>query len=152
MSDSLAMVLVPGLNCSPRLYAEQIPALWRFGPVTVADHTRGHSIHEIACAILETAPSHFALAGLSLGGYIAFEIMRQAPHRVMKLALLDTLPSPETLQQTQGRLILIEIERRGALSKRPINCFRPSSIRIDVTMAPSNASSNSWPKKPDQSY
>src|SRR5215470_1308649 len=33
MAESLPVVLIPGLNCSARLYAEQIPALWRFGPV-----------------------------------------------------------------------------------------------------------------------
>ena len=87
--DSLPIVLVPGLNCSARLYAEQIPALWRFGPVMVADHTRDAGIAAIARRILAAAPPLFALAGLSMGGYIAFEIMRQAPQRVAKLALID---------------------------------------------------------------
>ena len=88
--DNLPIVLVPGLNCSARLYAQQIPALWRFGPVTVADHTRDESVAAIARRILAAAPPRFALAGLSMGGYLAFEIMRQAPQRVAKLALLDT--------------------------------------------------------------
>ena len=70
--DDLPLVLVPGLNCSARLYAEQIPALWRFGPVTVADHTRDDSIAAIARRILAAAPPRFALAVLSMGGYIAF--------------------------------------------------------------------------------
>ena len=78
MAESLPIVLVPGLNCSPRLYAPQIPALWRFGPVTVADHTRDDSMAAIARRILEAAPPRFALAGLSMGGYIALEIVRQA--------------------------------------------------------------------------
>ena len=52
MSDPLPIVLVPGLNCSARLYAEQIPALWRFGPVFVADHTRDDTISAIARRIL----------------------------------------------------------------------------------------------------
>ena len=95
-SDSLPIVLVPGLNCSARLYAEQIPALWRSGPVMVADHTRDTSIAAIARRILTTAPPLFARAGLSMGGYIAFEIMRQAPQRVLKLALMDTGARPET--------------------------------------------------------
>ena len=78
-SESLPIVLVPGLNCSARLYAEQVPALWRFGPVTVADHTRDNSMAAIARRILAAAPPRFALAGLSMGGYIALEIVRQAP-------------------------------------------------------------------------
>ena len=69
-SDSLPVVLVPGLNCSARLNAEQIP-LWRFGPVVVADHTRDASIAAIASRILAAAPPLFALAGLSMGGYVA---------------------------------------------------------------------------------
>jgi hypothetical protein len=68
--DSLPIVLVPGLNCSARLYAEQIPALWRFGPVMVADHTRDATIPAIASRILAAALPFFALIGLSMGGYI----------------------------------------------------------------------------------
>jgi pimeloyl-ACP methyl ester carboxylesterase len=100
---SLPVVLVPGLNCSARLYAEQIPALWRFGPVIVADHTRDASIAAIAGQILANAPPVFALVGLSLGGYIAFEIMRQAPQRVGRLALLDTSGRPDTAELTARR-------------------------------------------------
>jgi pimeloyl-ACP methyl ester carboxylesterase len=72
MPESLPIVLVPGLNCSARLYADQIPALWPFGPVFVADHTRDDSIPAIARRILAAAPPRFALAGLSMGGYISF--------------------------------------------------------------------------------
>jgi hypothetical protein len=71
MPETLPVVLIPGLNCSARLYAEQIPALWRFGPVQVADHTRDDSMDVIASRILAAAPSRFALAGLSIGGYLA---------------------------------------------------------------------------------
>ena len=90
MAESLPIVLVPGLNCSPRLYAAQMSELWRFGPVTVADHTRDDTMAAIARRILGSAPPRFALAGLSMGGYIALEIIRQAADRVAKLALLDT--------------------------------------------------------------
>ena len=114
-SDSLPVVLVPGLNCSARLYAEQIPALWRFGPVVVADHTRDTSIAAIASRILAAAPPLFALAGLSMGGYIAFEIMRQAPQRVLKLALMDTGARPETAEQTARRQGPMAVARAGRL-------------------------------------
>ena len=113
MSDALPIVLVPGLTCSPRLYAEQIPALWRFGPVTVADHKRDDSMAAIARRILASAPSRFALAGLSMGGYIAFEIMRQAPERVAKLALLDTGARSETPEQTERRKLVIALAKNG---------------------------------------
>jgi pimeloyl-ACP methyl ester carboxylesterase len=113
--DSLPIVLVPGLNCSARLYAEQIPALWRFGPVVVADHTRDASIAAIAGRILANAPPVFALVGLSLGGYIAFEIMRQAPQRVAKLALLDTSARPDDAELTARRQAPMAKARAGKL-------------------------------------
>src|SRR6202046_928782 len=112
---NMPIVLVPGLNCSARLYAEQIPALWRFGPVVVADHTRDASIAAIASRILAAAPPLFALAGLSMGGYIAFEIMRQAPQRVLKLALMDTGARPETAEQTARRQGPMAVARAGRL-------------------------------------
>jgi pimeloyl-ACP methyl ester carboxylesterase len=112
-SDALPVVLVPGLTCSPRLYAEQIPALWRFGPVTIADHTRDDGMAAIARRILASAPPRFALAGLSMGGYIAFEIMRQAPERVAKLALLDTGARSETPEQTERRKVVIALAKAG---------------------------------------
>ena len=123
VSASLPSILVPGLNCSARLYAEQIPALWRFGPVTVADHTRDDSMAAIAQRILAEAPPRFALAGLSMGGYVAFEIMRQAPQRVAKLALLDTGARPETPEQTAGRLPRIEMAKTGRFAEVPDSQF-----------------------------
>jgi pimeloyl-ACP methyl ester carboxylesterase len=117
VSASLPSVLVPGVNCSARLYAEQIPALWRFGPVMVADHTRDDSMTAIAQRILAEAPPRFALAGLSMGGYVAFEIMRQAPQRVAKLALLDTGARAETPEQTAGRLPRIEMAKTGRFAE-----------------------------------
>jgi pimeloyl-ACP methyl ester carboxylesterase len=116
-SDSTPILLVPGLNCSPRLYAGQIPALWRLGLVLVADHRRGETIAEIARRILAAAPSHFRLAGLSMGGYIALEIMRQAAGRVAKLALLDTSARPETPEQTERRGKLIALAETGRFSE-----------------------------------
>ena len=108
-------VLVPGLLCSPRLFAQQIPALWRQGPVQVADHTRAESIQAIAASILANAPLQFNLVGLSMGGYVAFEILRQAPERVLKLALLDTSARPDTPEQSERRNALIEVAREGNL-------------------------------------
>ncbi|MGA8076466.1 MAG: alpha/beta hydrolase, partial [Xanthobacteraceae bacterium] len=108
-TESLPIVLVPGLTCTARLYAEQIPALWRFGPVTVADHRRDDSMAAIARRILAAAPPRFALVGLSMGGYIAFEIMRQEPNRVAKLALLDTGSRADTPEQTERRRVLMAL-------------------------------------------
>lgn len=103
MSESLSVVLIPGLLDSARLYAAQIPELWRCGPVMVADHTRDDSMSAIARRILASAPPRFALAGLSMGGYVCFEILRQAPQRLRKLALLDTSARADTPEATAMR-------------------------------------------------
>lgn len=119
MHEPLPVVLVPGLNCSARLYADQIPALWQFGPVIVADHTRDDSMDAIAARILGDAPPRFALAGLSMGGYIALTIVRQAPERVVKLALLDSSSRPETPEQTERRKPQIALAQAGRFAEVP---------------------------------
>lgn len=103
MDDTMPILLVPGLVSSPRIYAPVIPALWRFGPVTVANHVRDDNMGAIARRILAEAPPRFALAGHSMGGYIAFEILRQAPGRVAKLALINTQARPDTPEATERR-------------------------------------------------
>ena len=116
---ALPIVLVPGLLCTARLYAEQIPALQRLAPVTVADHTRDDSMAAIAERVLADAPPRFALAGLSMGGYVAFEIVRQAPERVARLALLSTsarLDPPEISERRRRQIALAEDGRFGAVA------------------------------------
>ena len=111
--ESLPLVLVPGLTCTAQLYAPQVVALWRYGAVTVADHRRDADIKAMAARILANAPPRFALAGLSFGGYIAFEMMRQAPARIARLALLDTSARPDTPEQTAGRKVQIAMAQNG---------------------------------------
>lgn len=120
---SLPIVLIPGLTCTARLYAAQVPALWPFGPVTVADHRRDDSMAAIARRILAAAPPRFALAGLSMGGYIAFEIMRQAGERVVKLALLDTGARADTAEQTERRHVLMAKAKSGGYLEIPELAF-----------------------------
>jgi pimeloyl-ACP methyl ester carboxylesterase len=103
MDNTMPILLVPGLASSPRIYAPVISAMWRFGPVTVANHIRDDNMGAIARRILAEAPPRFALAGHSMGGYIAFEIMRQAPDRVAKLALINTQARPDTSEATARR-------------------------------------------------
>jgi len=103
MDNSMPILLVPGLVSSSRIYGPVVPDLWRFGPVTVANHIRDGHMALIARRILAEAPPRFALAGHSMGGYIAFEIMRQAPERVARLALLNTQARPDTPEATARR-------------------------------------------------
>jgi pimeloyl-ACP methyl ester carboxylesterase len=90
-----------------------MPALWRLGPVTVATHTRDDTMAAIARRILGGAPPRFALAGLSMGGYIALEIVRQAADRVERLALLDTGARADTPEATAKRLTNIALAEAG---------------------------------------
>ncbi|WP_291856404.1 alpha/beta hydrolase [Bradyrhizobium sp.] len=113
MDDSMPILLVPGLVCSPRIYAPVVPALWRFGPVMVANHIRDDNMALIARRILAEAPPRFALAGHSMGGYIAFEILRQAPERVARLALLNTQARADTPEATARRRGMMARARAG---------------------------------------
>jgi pimeloyl-ACP methyl ester carboxylesterase len=81
--------------------------------VTIADHTRDDSMGAIARRILESAPGRFALVGLSMGGYVAFEVMRQAGGRVVKLALLDTTARPDAPEATEVRRQQIAMVNAG---------------------------------------
>src|SRR5438270_3762344 len=112
----MPILLVPGLGGSPRIYASVIPALWRYGPVTVANHVRDDNMAVIARRILAEAPPRFALAGHSMGGYIAFEIMRQAPQRVAKLELINTQARPDRTE--------ISERRRGQVARAKAGEFR----------------------------
>jgi pimeloyl-ACP methyl ester carboxylesterase len=82
----------------------------------LADHTGDDIGSAIAARILRDAPPRFALAGLSMGGYIALEMVRQAPERVTQLALLDTNARPDTPEQSERRTRLIEMAERGQFS------------------------------------
>lgn len=110
-------MLIPGLLGSARMYAGQIPQLWRAGPVTIADHTRDDSMAAIARRILGAAPPRFALAGLSMGGYIAFEILRQAPERIAKVAFLDTSARADAPEQTVMRRAHMTLASQGRLAE-----------------------------------
>ena len=123
-------LLVPGLNCDARVYAGVAQALWPFGPTTVANHQTGDRMQAIAKAILADAPPKFALIGFSMGGYIAFEIMRQAPERVRKLGLLDTTTRPDTEESTANRRRLIALAQKGKFIDA-INQTFPKSVHAE---------------------
>lgn len=108
------LVLVPGLLCDQQLWRSQVEDLADVADIWVADHTRADTMAGVARDVLADAPfARFALAGLSMGGYIALEIMRQAPQRVTRLALLDTAAGGELPEQTQRRLDFIDFAQRG---------------------------------------
>lgn len=126
MADRQTLVLLPGLLCNERLWAAQAEGLSDVADVVVADMTRDDTMAGMARRVLAMAPERFALAGLSMGGYVALEIMRQAPDRVSRLALLDTGSRADTPEQTARRRDLIALAERGefkAVSRRLLPLF-----------------------------
>lgn len=108
------LVLIPGLSCDANLYSPQWPALAPGRPILVAEHDRDESLDAIVRRLLAVAPERFALCGLSMGGYVAFEVMRQAPQRVTRLALLDTSAKPATPETNTPREQMIALAEKGA--------------------------------------
>lgn len=111
--EPLPLLLLPGLLCDAALWAHQVRHLGAGRDVTVADLRRDDTLPAMAARVLATAPARFALAGLSMGGYLAFELLRQAPGRVARLALLDTGARPDTAEQRTRRRVLLDLSRRG---------------------------------------
>ncbi|GAB3252337.1 alpha/beta hydrolase [Chitinimonas naiadis] len=96
-----------------RLWQHQVAGLADIAHVSVADLTGADTISALASAALSQAPSRrFALGGLSMGGYVALEMMRQAPERVLALALLDTTARPDTPEATDSRRKLMQLASR----------------------------------------
>lgn len=113
MSDKRTLILLPGLLCDDALWAHQIAFLDEIVDVHVADLTSENNLPGLARHVLAFAPDHFCLAGLSMGGYVAQEIMRQEPRRVQALALLDTNARADTPEQTERRKALIQDAEEG---------------------------------------
>ena len=113
MAEKIPLVLLPGLLCDAALWAPQVKALADIADPQVADLTRDESLAGMARRVLAAAPARFALAGLSMGGYVAQEIMRQSPQRVTRLALLDTSARADTPERAAQRRGFIELAHKG---------------------------------------
>ncbi len=108
------LLLLPGLLNDDRLWRQQIQGLAKMAEVTVADLSEENSIARLASSALAQIPSgQFALAGMSMGGYVALEIMRQVPGRVSALALLDTTARPDTPEASAKRLESVRLAQNN---------------------------------------
>ncbi len=115
MAETLPLVLIPGMMCDARLFGPQIAALSGTVPILLASILAHDTVEALAADILAWAPARFALAGLSMGGIVAMEVVRQAPERVAALALLDTNPLAEVEAVKAGREPQIERVMSGGL-------------------------------------
>ena len=102
------LVLLPGLLNTGRLFERQIADIADLVEVVVPELYRYDSMEAMAAAALAIAPERFALGGFSMGGYVCFEILRRAPRRVERLALLDTAATPDSPESMARRQGLIE--------------------------------------------
>jgi pimeloyl-ACP methyl ester carboxylesterase len=107
------LVLLPGLLNTRRVYESQITDLSDIADTIVPELWRYDSIGAMAQATLDAAPERFALGGFSMGGYVCFEILRRAPERVERLALMDTQAAPDTPEASARRRGFIEQTRLG---------------------------------------
>ena len=120
------VVLLPGMMCDARLWRQQAIALEAAGhDVQIGDLTGGASISAIASRVLENCPARFALAGLSMGGIVAFEMWRQDSQRISHLALLDTNPHAETATRRAMRADEIAGARAGRLRELVVEEMKP---------------------------
>lgn len=116
MSDfppRLPLLLLPGLLCDERLWRDQVAGLADIAEAAVPDLTLDDSVGAMAARVLAHAPERFALGALSMGGYVAFEILRQAPHRVTRLALLATSARADPPKRAAVRRASLALAERG---------------------------------------
>jgi pimeloyl-ACP methyl ester carboxylesterase len=111
MATNLQLLLLPGLTNDARLWDRVARSLGTLAEATVGDLSRHDTMSAVAADVLSAAPPRFALAGMSMGGYCALEIMRQAPDRVVALALVDTSARPDTAEGRANRERQIERSR-----------------------------------------
>ena len=121
------LILLPGLLNTKRLYDHQVRDLADVADISVVELHGYDSLGAMAEAALAATPGRFALAGFSMGGYVAFEIMRRAAERVERLALIDTQATPDAPEATA--------RRRGFLEQTKIGKFhgvQPSLLPLIV--------------------
>ncbi len=132
MNKKLPVVLLPGHMCDARTFSPQTKVISGRSTST-GDFTRDTTIAGMAQRVLAGAPSQFVLIGHSMGGIVAFEILRQAPHRVERLALFDVNPLPETPQRREERLAMLDELAAGTLQLEDIVRLRllPNYLGVD---------------------
>ncbi|MFV1492667.1 alpha/beta hydrolase [Phaeobacter sp. JH18-32] len=131
------LVMLPGLMGNAEVFLPQLRALSGVVPTMIAPLLGGDRIELIADHLLARLPARFSLAGLSMGGIVAMEILRRAPQRVSRLCLISTSPLPDTPAQAAEWEPLIIAARSGRLadvlrSCLPVECLAPSPQRLDI--------------------
>ena len=125
-----SVLLLPGLLEDADAFAHQVAGLAEVADIRVADLTRSETMADLARdALAQAASGDFALAGHSMGGYVALEILRQAPERIRALALLNTNARPDSTDSTENR------KRLMALAERDFNAAVATLLERQLTPA-----------------
>jgi len=111
------LVLVPGLVCDEAVWTHQLAHLGDVARMTVPPVAAGTTMAQMAADALAQAPERFALAGFSMGGYVAMEMLRQAPQRITRLVLLDTSARPDTAEKSAWRERVIATCENGGYAQ-----------------------------------
>jgi pimeloyl-ACP methyl ester carboxylesterase len=115
------LILLPGLLCDAALWAAQVRELTNVCEIWIPDLSQDDTMAAMATRVLAGAPAaRFALAGLSMGGYVALEMLRQSPERISGVALLDTRARPDSADEAERRQTLMRIAER-AKGFAPVN-------------------------------
>lgn len=122
------LLLLPGMMCDARLFSPQIDALSATRPLMVSPIGQHRTMRDLARAVLDDAPPRFALAGLSMGGIVAMEIVHQAPERVAGLALLDTNPLAERDEVKARRAGQLDAVKKGELARVMRDDMKPNYL------------------------
>jgi pimeloyl-ACP methyl ester carboxylesterase len=122
------LVLLPGMMCDARVFGPQIAEFSKTRATMVVPLTDGERIEEIASNILTVLPAKFALAGLSMGGIVAMEMLRRAPDRITRIALMDTNALAETPQSAAGYETFVVLARSGRLGEAMAQIIKPDYL------------------------
>ena len=110
------LLVLPGHLCNSRLFAHTADALSDMARIQFADLYRASNVVEMARHALAPAPERFVLMANSMGGAVAFEVMRQAGQRVEALVLIGTTARPDTPLQNARRQQARELLERGEVA------------------------------------
>jgi pimeloyl-ACP methyl ester carboxylesterase len=132
-----ALVLGPGLLCDEQVWAHQLKHFDDLADIHVADTIHDDNLVNMAARMLANAPPTFMYAGFSMGGYLGFELFRQAPERITRLALLSTTARPDTEKHIQLRRRFSEMTARGEFENAVAQ-------NLDIYLNPSMPNDSIW--------
>ena len=101
------LLLIPGLICDDEVWAYSSKHLADIANISILPMNEAATMQQLAAAVLKNSPDKFAIAGFSMGGYVALEVLRQAPERVTRIALLDTSSRKDKQKKSENRKVAI---------------------------------------------